>query len=58
MKKQEIERYDPIEYDEGIWYHMLEGNTVTLEFSQDVNYSFKTENLTREEIMEKYNIKV
>jgi len=55
---KEIERYDQIEYDEGIWYHMLDNNTVTLEFSQDVNYSFKTEKLTPEEIMEKYNIKL
>jgi len=53
---KEIERYDPIEYEEGIWYHMLDNNTVTLEFSQDVNYSFKIEKLTPEEIMKKYNI--
>ena len=55
---KEIERYDPIEYDEGVWYHMLDNNTVTLEFSQDVDYSFKIEKLTLEEIMEKYNIKL
>jgi len=55
---KEIERYDPIEYEEGIWYHMLDNNTVTLEFSQDVDYSFKIESLTREEIMERYNIKL
>jgi len=55
---KEIEHYDPIEYDEGAWYHMLYNNTVTLEFSQDVNYSFKTEKLTPEEIMEKYNIEL
>ena len=55
---KEIERYDPIEYDEGTWYHMLDNNTVTLEFSQDVDYSFKIEKLTPEEIMEKYNIEL
>ena len=55
---KEIERYDPIEYEEGIWYHMLDHNTVTLEFSQDVDYSFKIESLTREEIIERYNIKL
>ena len=55
---KEIEPYDPIEYYEGIWYHMLDNNTVTLEFNQDVDYSFKIENLTPEEIMEKYNIKL
>jgi len=55
---KEIEYYDPIEYDEGMWYHMLDNNTITLEFSEDVNYSFKIESLTREEIIEKYNIKL
>jgi len=54
---KEIEHYDPVEYEEGIWYHMLDNNTVTLEFSQDVDYSFKIEKLTPEEIMKKYNIK-
>jgi len=55
---KEIERCDLIEYDEGTWYHMLDNNTVTLEFSQDVDYSFKIEKLTPEEIMEKYNIEL
>jgi len=54
----EIERYDPIDYEEGVWYHILDNNTVTLDFSQDVNYSFKIEKLTPEEIMEKYSIKL
>ena len=53
----EIERYDPIYYEDGVWYHILDNNTVTLEFSQDVGYSFKIEKLTKEEIIEKYNIK-
>lgn len=45
-----------MEYNEGVWYHILESNIVTLEFSEDVNYSFKVEKLTPEEIMEKYGI--
>lgn len=54
---KEIERYDPIEYKEDIWYHILDDNTVTLGFNQAVDYSFKIDSLTLEEIMEKYNIK-
>lgn len=40
------------------WIHYLEGNIPTKTFSQDVVYSIRTEKLTKEEIMDKYKIKL
>lgn len=61
VNKLEIERYDPEDYTEILdkegWQHFLKGNIITSEFSEDVIYSIRTEKLTREEIMERYNIK-
>lgn len=58
----EIERYDLEDYTEILnkegWQHFLKGNIITSEFSEDVIYSIRTEKLTREEIMERYNIKL
>ncbi len=38
------------------WQHFLRGGIITSEFTQDVIYSTRTEKLTPEEIMERYNI--
>ena len=53
---KEVEIKDPLE-GEG-WQHFLKGDIITSEFSEDVIYSIRTEKLTRDEIQERYNIKL
>jgi len=44
--------------NEDNWQHFLKGDIITSEFSEDVIYSIRTEKLSREEIMDRYKIKL
>lgn len=40
------------------WQHFKEGNIITSYFDEDVTYSLRTEKLTKEEMIKRYNIKL